>query len=88
MSCSLVLKRKAEKFLKNATKNVVDRVGERLRQLVENPRYDERLKPPLQELYKTRVDPYRIAYLLKPCNVIVVEIGERENFYEKLMHSL
>jgi len=88
LSCSLILKRKAKKFLKNAPKDIVDRISERLQQLAKNPKCNEKLKPPLQELCKTRVGSYRIAYLLKPCSVIIIAIGKRESFYDKLIHGL
>jgi len=86
--CTITYRRQAKKFLKDAPEDIADRIRERIQQLAENPKCDEKLKPPLQELCKTRVGPYRIAYLLKPCNVIVVAIGERESFYDKLRHSL
>ncbi len=88
MGCSITFKRKAWRFLRNAPKDVVDRINERLQQLADNPMCEEKLKPPLHELCKTRVGSYRIAYLLRPCNVIIVAIGERESFYDKLLRSL
>ncbi|MEL9941207.1 MAG: type II toxin-antitoxin system RelE/ParE family toxin [Ignisphaera sp.] len=78
MGCSLDIKKSARKFLEKAPKDITNRVSERLQQLAEKPICEEKLKPPLEELCKTRVGSYRVAYLLKPCNIVVVAIGERK----------
>lgn len=88
MECNLELRRKAEKFMRNAPRDVADRISKRLQQLAKNPECEERLRGPLRELCKTRVGSHRIVYLLKPCNIIVVAIGRRESFYDKLTRSL
>jgi len=65
----------AEKFLRNASKDVAERAGARLRE------------PPLRELCKTRIGSYRVVYLIKPCNITVVHISKRESVYDELKHS-
>ena len=84
MICRIELSRNAEKFLKKAPRDTAERIHERLRELSENPVCEERLRGVLKELCKSRVGSYRIAYLLRPCTVIVVDIGHREKFYDKL----
>uniref|UniRef100_A0A7C4FGT4 Type II toxin-antitoxin system RelE/ParE family toxin n=1 Tax=Ignisphaera aggregans TaxID=334771 RepID=A0A7C4FGT4_9CREN len=74
MRCSIEYKRKAKKFLENYPRDIVERVKTRLKELSENPVCEEELERPLQELCKTRVGSYRIAYLVKPCNIVVVDI--------------
>jgi len=88
LSCEVKLSRSAEKFLKNASKNLVKRINERLKELSESPICEERLKGILKEFCKSRVGDYRIAYQLKPCTIIVIDIGHRERFYDKLKHLL
>jgi len=88
LKCNVELRKKAKKFLKNYPRDIVRRVEARLKELSENPVCEERLKPPLQELCKTRVGSYRIAYLVKPCNIIVVDIGKRGSIYDELRHGL
>ena len=46
------------------------------------------MKPPIEELCKTRVGSYRIAYLPEPCNIVVVDIGKRGSIYDELKHGL
>ncbi len=84
MACSVELLRKAEKFLRKAPQDAVERIEGRLGELAENPICDEKLEPPLDKLCKTRVGHYRIAYKLEPCKIIVVHIGQRRSFYDEL----
>ncbi|OYT57358.1 MAG: hypothetical protein B6U76_01185 [Desulfurococcales archaeon ex4484_217_2] len=88
MGCEIKLGRSAGKFLRKTSKDLAKRIHERLRGLSENPICEEKLKGRLKELCKTRVGSYRIAYQLKPCTIIVIDIGHRERFYEKLRHLL
>lgn len=84
MGCDLDFRRNAEKFLKRASETMLNRINERLEQLANNPICEEKLKPPLQSFCKTRVGSYRIVYLLRPCSIIIVAIGERESIYYEL----
>ncbi|MHC1600943.1 MAG: type II toxin-antitoxin system RelE family toxin [Candidatus Nezhaarchaeales archaeon] len=88
MACEVKLSRSAEKFLKRAPRDLAERIDERLRELSENPICEERLKGALRGLCKTRVGDYRIVYQLKPCTVMVIDIGHRERFYDKLKRLL
>ena len=88
MACEVKLNRSAEKFLRRAPKDLVERINERLRELSDNPVCEERLKGTLRDLCKSRIGDYRIAYQLKPCIVIVIDIGHRDRFYDKLKRLL
>ena len=88
MACEVRLSRSAEKFLRRAPEDLAERIDERLRELSENPVCGERLKGILRDLCKTRIGDYRIAYQPKPCSVIVVDIGHRNKFYDKLKRLL
>jgi len=87
LRCSIEYRRKAKKFLENHPRDIVARVETRLEELSQHPICEEKLEPPLQELCKTRVGSYRIAYLTKPCSIIVVAIDKRERIYDELRHS-
>ena len=80
MRCNIELRRKSLKFLRRASRDITERVKARLKELSENPICENKLKPPLEELCKMRVGSYRVIYLLKSCNVIVVDIGKRRVF--------
>lgn len=84
MTCKAELRRPAEKFLRKAPRDVARRIDEKIKELRENPVCDKRLKDILKELCRTRVGPYRIAYQIKPCTIIIVDIGHREKFYDQL----
>ena len=88
MACEVKLSRSAEKFLRRAPKDLAERISERLRELSDNPICGERLKGTLRDLCKSRIGGYRIAYQLKPCTVIVIDIGHRDRFYDKLKRLL
>ena len=88
MACEVKLSRSAEKFLRRAPKDPAERINERLRELSENPVCEVRLEGALRELCKTRIGDCRIAHQLKPCTVIIVDIGHRDRFYDKLKHLL
>jgi mRNA-degrading endonuclease RelE of RelBE toxin-antitoxin system len=60
VACSVELLRKAEKFLRKAPQDAVERIEGRLGELAENPICDEKLEPPLDKLCKTRVGHNRI----------------------------
>jgi len=80
----LTLEEEPRSFLKNASKDVANRIQERLQQLSNNPICEEKLKGSLQDLCKTIVGHYRIMYLLKPCSITVVYTDKRESIYDKL----
>ena len=88
MACEVKLSRSAEKFLRRAPEDLTARINERLRELSENPVCGERLKGTLRDLCKTRIGDYRIVYQSKPCTIIVVDIGHRGKFYDKLKRLL
>jgi mRNA-degrading endonuclease RelE of RelBE toxin-antitoxin system len=56
VACSVKLLRKAEKFLRKAPQNAVERIEGRLGELAENPICDEKLEPPLDKLFDTLHD--------------------------------
>ena len=84
MPCKIELSKSAEKFLRKAPKDLVERVNERLRELSDNPICEARLKGSLRDLCKSHIGDIRIAYILKPCTITIVEIGYRGKFYDKL----
>ena len=88
MACEVKLSRSAEKFLRRAPEDLAERISERLRELSDNSICEERLKGTLRDLCKSRIGDYRIAYQLKPCTVIVIDIGHRDRFYDKLKRLL
>jgi mRNA-degrading endonuclease RelE of RelBE toxin-antitoxin system len=53
---SVELLRKAEKFLRKAPQDAVERIEGRLGELAENPICDEKLEPPLEKLFDTLHD--------------------------------
>ena len=88
MVCEVKLGRSTGKFLRRAPRDLAERINERLRELSENPVCEERLKGTLRDLCKSRIGDYRIAYQLKPCTVIVIDVGHRDRFYDKLKRLL
>jgi len=86
--CEVKLSRSAKKFLGRAPRDLVERIKESLRELSNNPICEKRLKGILRDLCRTRIGDYRIVYQLKPCTVIVIDIGLRERFYDKLKRLL
>lgn len=88
MRCNIELGGKARKFFRKAPRDVIERIEKRLNEVSENPICEEKLKPPIEELCKTRVGSYRIAYLPEPCNIVVVDIGKRGSIYDELKHGL
>jgi len=82
--CRIEYGRKAKKFLENAPRDIAEEIEKRLEELSINPTCVERLKGRLSDLCKMRVGSYRIAYYPRPCHIVVVAIGKRENFYDKL----
>ena len=88
MICEVKLSRSAEKFLRRAPKDLVERISERLKELSSNPVCEERLKGTLKDLCKSRIGDHRIAYQLKQCMVTIVDIGHKDRFYDKLKRLL
>jgi len=88
LACEVKLSKRAEKFLRRASKDLIKRVNEKLRELSVNPVCEERLKGILRDCCKTRIGNYRIAYQPRPCTVIVVDIDHRDKFYDKLKRLL
>jgi mRNA-degrading endonuclease RelE of RelBE toxin-antitoxin system len=56
VACSVELLRKAEKFLRKAPQDAIERIEGRLGELAENPICDEKLEPPLDKLFDTLHD--------------------------------
>jgi len=88
LSCKVKLYKSVKKFLKKISKDLAERINKRLSELSKNPMCEEKLKGNLRDLCKSRVGSYRIAYLLKSCTIIVVDIDHGGRFYDKLRHLL
>jgi mRNA-degrading endonuclease RelE of RelBE toxin-antitoxin system len=84
LSCKLKFEKPAEKAISSLPEMVSKRIHKRLEELAQEPSCEERLKGKLKNLCKMRIGNYRVIYYLLPCTVIIIRIGKRESFYEKL----
>jgi len=85
MTCTITIRSRVEKKLKDLTSNLRERVEETLRELSKNPLIGEKLKGQLSGLRKMYVGrKYRVVYKLDSCHILVIDIDSRERIYEKL----
>ena len=79
--------KKATKFIRSKTKKIQRQIINRLRQLGENPRPDNReaIKG-AKDVYRIRTGDYRIIYQVreKELVVLVLRIADRKDIYDRL----
>lgn len=81
---TVVLSRKAEKFLDSLSDNLAQPIISSLQELETNPRPFGYLKLKGVDAYRLRIGNYRIIYEIKD-NILlvdVIDIGHRKNIYE------
>ncbi len=83
MKYTVLYRPATERQLSRLDAAVLDRIGEAVAGLADNPRPHGSLKMTGCDLYRIRVGDYRIVYEIhdRIVTVIVVEIGHRKNVY-------
>lgn len=89
---TIFIKKRAEKFISKAEKNLKILLKSYLENFSENPFIGEELKKDKKGIYSfhfkyNRTD-YRIAYLIERNEIHILLIGTRENFYKELTQFL
>ena len=85
MSCSVKIKRSAQKELIRITKSDRERIVAAIDQLAENPFAGSILKGSLRGIYRLRVGDYRVLYELGE-DVLILRIAHRREAYNRLEH--
>ncbi len=89
---SIFIKKRAEKFISKAEKNLKILLKSYLDNLSENLFMGEELKKDKKGIYsfhfKYSKTDYRIAYLIEQGELHILLIGTRENFYKELTQIL
>lgn len=80
MSCSIQIKRSAQKELRRIAKPERQRIIETIGQLAENPFAGSILKGSLRGIYRLRVGGYRVLYELGE-NVLILRVAHRRQAY-------
>lgn len=83
----LIIRPKAEKFIRKADEALKQKIKEALRSIFREPYKNPKLKPPLSPIrayhfFHNKIQ-YRIAYVVEN-NLVVIIIGTRENFYRQI----
>lgn len=85
MSCSVKIKRSAQKELIRITKSDRERIVAAIDQLAENPFAGSILKGSLRGIYRLRVGDYRVLYELGE-DVLILRVAHRREAYNRLEH--
>ena len=85
MSCSVKIKRSAQKELIRITKSDRERIVAAIDRLAENPFAGSILKGSLRGIYRLRVGDYRVLYELGE-DVLILRVAHRREAYNRLEH--
>ncbi|MDF2956311.1 MAG: mRNA-degrading endonuclease RelE [Candidatus Alkanophagales archaeon MCA70_species_2] len=85
MTYQVVVSRKFDRRFSNLSREVQDRIVEKLKALQERPELGKPLKGKLRGLRSLRVGKYRIIYQVDEDSKVVriITVGRREEVYER-----
>ena len=80
----IIFDKKAANFFRKLDRPIQERLGKKINELGSNPELGKPLSGNLSGLWRLRCDKYRIIYMIKNNElvVLVLNIGHRKNIYE------
>lgn len=85
-SIKIKIDKRVEKDLKKIPKQDINKIFEAIDKLKENPFLGDILKSDLSDFRRIKLNKYRIAYIYEEnvLTILIIKIGHRKDFYEKL----
>jgi mRNA interferase RelE/StbE len=79
----IVFEKRALKFFEKLDKSVQNKLGKKIEQLKQNPKFGVPLVANLSGLWKLRAEKYRIIYKIinDKLIILILDIGHRKNIY-------